>query len=127
MGNNILDKINQQLINDSCLKDAGKLLSSDYCDWKPSNPTYGYCYLVSEAIYHISEEILVPHIINLGSRFGVHWFLKYNDAIIDYTANQFNFSLDYKLARKCEFLNGSIETDKGFISIRGNKFLQYLM
>jgi hypothetical protein len=65
--------------------------------WRGSlNYLAGHCYIASEAIYHLSggkSSGLVPQYIKVN---GIsHWYLKYGNKIIDPTAGQFNFAIDY--------------------------------
>lgn len=94
--------------------------------WNETNPTYGYCYIVSEAIYHYSEEKNIKaYCMNLGDM-GTHWFLKLDEKIIDYTSDQFPFELDYAKAIGKGFMKGSIKTSNGYISKRGYEMAKHL-
>lgn len=92
--------------------------------WSLINPTYGYCYLLSEALFHFLDETdLQSYCINLGDT--THWFLKQND-IIDFTAKQFNFLVDYNKAKHTAFLKGKHPTERGYISAKGLAMAEYL-
>lgn len=60
---------------------------------RPSrNPLAGMCYTASEAIYHLSEDPLVPYCVRYGrAQDATHWYLRHaeTDQIIDVTASQF--------------------------------------
>lgn len=80
-------------IRNIILKDKeGKLLLKRKKDFK--FPTKGYCYVACEAIYHI-----VPggKSFSLRLKDDVHWFLKYNNQIIDPTYDQFLNCVPYEL------------------------------
>lgn len=74
--------------------------------WKGSlNPLAGHCYIASETIYHLmggKESGITPQYIKVN---GIsHWYLKYGEEIIDPTAGQFNFDIDYNEGRGKGFL-----------------------
>lgn len=101
---------------------GNSLLKAPYKNqWTEDNPSLGYCYVVSEAFYHYSglEEKLTPYVMSFPNG-TTHWFLRTpDDKIIDYTADQFPFKVDYSLGVRCPFFKGGVQTDKGFISKRG--------
>ena len=70
-----------------------------------AHPLTGYCYIASEAIYHIlgGQKVgLTPCCIKHK---GInHWYLKRNNKIIDPTAEQFNDDVPYHLGRGRGFL-----------------------
>lgn len=113
-------EINQDYINNKLKNVGNKLLKTPYKEkWSTENPTYGYCYVISESLYHYYYPSTYPFYINMGCE-GVHWFLKDdNGNIIDFTANQFKNTPDYSKAKRGTFFKGSIVTSKGFISKRG--------
>jgi len=97
-----------------------KLLNAEYKKgWTKENPCWGYCYIVSEAVYHYCVENTAPHCVNLGKEYGNHWFLLGINGVRDYTAEQFPFKVPYHLGRRRNFLQGSIKTPRGLISKRG--------
>ena len=97
-----------------------QLLSAEYKKgWTKGNPCWGYCYIVSEAIYHYCAEKTVSYCVNLGRGYGNHWFLQSINGVKDYTSEQFSFRVPYHLAQRRSFLQGSIKTPRGFISKRG--------
>ena len=108
----------QKTINCKLKEIGNTLLKKEYKDgWSEENPTYGYCYIVSEMLYHYIYKNSTPYYLKLN---GVtHWFLKNENKIIDLTGNQFNFKIDYSKAKKAAFFQGSFETDRGKISKRG--------
>ena len=70
------------------------------------NPMAGHCYVASETFYHLSggKERFVPMVMRvLGD---THWFLKcrVTGEVIDLTADQFDFKIDYSLAKGSGFL-----------------------
>lgn len=108
------------------IQDKGKLLKAPYkSKWTADNPTYGYCYIVSEVLlhYYLSDDYK-SYCINMGDE-GVHWFLM-NEAgtIVDFTNKQFVVPVNYKEAKRKAFFNGSIPTSKGKISKRGYELYQ---
>lgn len=119
--------ISQLEINTTLKNIGSSLLHKNYQkNWTEENPTYGYCYIISEAIYHYTYlENPEIYYINLGKH-GVHWFLKSKEKIIDFTAEQFKFPIPYQDAKRIGFLKGSIPTSKGFISKRGFKIAKNL-
>lgn len=122
--------INQNYINNKLLELKGEMLSKKYKSlWKEENPTFGYCYIVSEALYHYYyDENILPFCINFGEPVGTHWFLKNANTkeIIDFTGDQFDFQVDYNLGKRRVFLQGGIKTDKGLISKRGYEMAKHL-
>ena len=97
------------LIGPKYLKNRYKLI------WSKDNPTAGYCYLISEILYHYIYPNSKTYCINLGE-LGTHWFIKVDNQIIDYTAKQFSFDIPYEHARCCGFFKGGIITNRGYIS-----------
>ena len=87
--------------------------------WSVDKPSTGYCYLVSEALFHYLEERTFPYVINLGPS-GTHWFLNSKaTGLIDFTAEQFAFPVPYGWARRATFYKGTYPTKRGLISERG--------
>lgn len=66
----------------------------------------GYCYVASEAYYHMSGGKAVGLVPCVIRHEGVsHWFLKdENGEVIDLTAGQFESPVPYGDARRCPFL-----------------------
>lgn len=115
--------IERYLITESLKNIGNRLLKDKYkIKWSEDNPTYGYCYIVSECIYHYSNnENLIPMCMNLGKEIGTHWYLKDKETndIIDFTGEQFDFEIDYNKGIGKGFMKGSVKTEKGYISKRG--------
>lgn len=121
--------INQEYIYSTLRFIGNKLLKNPYKNkWTLENPTYGYCYIVTEAIYHFTDEDYIPQCLNLGNDIGVHWYLKDKNSkkIIDFTSTQFDFKIDYSKGIGKGFMKGSISTKKGFISKRGYEMAKLL-
>ena len=70
-----------------------------------NNPLFCHCYVASECYYYLEDNLtLKPQIIKVGDI--CHWYLKdiSTGEIIDLTAGQFDFELDYSKGRGCGFL-----------------------
>lgn len=74
--------------------------------YRGTHPMKGACYVVCEALYHLyggKASGLVPCVMHVEG--DTHWYLKtQNGEIIDPTADQFSFSLDYSTGRGSGFL-----------------------
>ncbi len=120
---------NQKNLNKSFKELGNILLNKKYRDnWAINNPTYGYCYILSEVIYHYCEGDFKVYCVNLKEQGinGVHWYLKDSDGkIIDYTGNQFGFEIDYNKGKGIGFLKGKHKTERGYISDRGKRLAKY--
>ena len=84
-----------------------KYLKKEYRDsWTEDNPAYGYCYVVSEMIYHMALKMgikLQPFIVKVDD--NTHWFLKNSEAkIFDFTKEQYDHDIDYSDAKPHAFL-----------------------
>ena len=71
------------------------------------NKLWGHCYVASEALYHLlgaDASYYRPMRIKVNS--VNHWFLKNKktNEILDVTAEQFDFKLDYSKAKNAAFL-----------------------
>jgi len=67
------------------------------------NPLWGHCYVASEAFYHLTNKQYHPCRMKVGD--VNHWFLKDSEEnVIDITAKQFDFKLDYQKAKQSAFL-----------------------
>ena len=111
--------VTPHFVHETLRKLGPSLLKEPYkSKWTKQNPTYGYCYIVSEALYHYGKQGLRPCCLSLGGG-CTHWFLKDGDTILDYTAAQFSFSLPYEQAVGKGFMKGSVKTHRGFLSKRG--------
>lgn len=125
--------ITQFELNEKLAKLGPVLLKPAYKKkWTEARPTTGYCYLVSEALFHYVLPDSFPNMINLGEH-GTHWFLrdrylKMNGRyiVIDLTGNQFDFEVPYDKARRAAFYKGSVKTPNGFISHKGFLLSKYL-
>lgn len=121
--------LTQEFVNQKLKELGNSMLKKPYKDlWTEDNPTFGYCYIVSEAIYHYGGGEYESYSHNYGEGYGVHWFLKDKDSgeVIDFTANQFPFEVDPNLFRRRAFFKGGIKTDKGWISKRGHQMAIHL-
>lgn len=67
-------------------------------------PTKGYCYIASEAIFHLIPNCKSFYIKHENDS---HWFLKYKNQIIDPTFDQFNILPNYNNAIGKGFLTKS--------------------
>ena len=119
--------INREFVHQKLQELGPTLLKPNYAkDWTPDNPTLGYCYVVSEALFHYLEEEVHTYCINLGEGIGTHWFVKVKDQIIDFTKEQFSFAVDYSKATRKGFFKGGVQTPTGDISKRGYEMAKHL-
>lgn len=75
-------------------------------DWLKDNPTNGYCYVVSEVIYHyLAPEGSNPKVVKLSPE-KTHWWIEAKDGtILDGTSEQFkNGKIPYHQGRNNSFL-----------------------
>lgn len=83
--------------------------------WSPENPTFFYCYVVSEMLYwYVAPKGTIPMAVKVPGDPGLHRFLQWpgEDSngkflqIIDLTCDQFSDinKVDYSKAKKCMFL-----------------------
>jgi hypothetical protein len=97
--NNIIELIKESLTDD--------LLKSRYLK-KNRNRYTGHCYVATETLYHLMTEDeqkkYKPAILKLNN--DTHWFLINidNGKVLDITAEQFDFDLPYKNAKRSGFL-----------------------
>lgn len=73
-----------------------------------SHPTTGHCYVAAEALWHLYARAhgYVPCYILINDR--THWFLRHpNGSVLDPTAEQFDFKVDYASGIGCGFLTGN--------------------
>lgn len=127
-GNEKLQALTQDTVNEKLRELGNKFLKEPYkSQWSEDNPTLGYCYIVSEAIFHYGGlENPTPYVISFPEG-GTHWFIKDGDKIYDFTSEQFDFPVDYSKANRCPFFKGGVETPNGkFISKRGHVIAQML-
>lgn len=119
----------EKIIKEAILKDRGNLLKPKYKkEWTEENYLRGYCYLVSEALYHYVDAFkdYRPYMIYMTET-DTHWFLK-NDStgdIVDYTADQYD-GIPYQIAMRRGFFKGGIQTERGWISKKGYKLAKLL-
>lgn len=88
---------------------GNKHLKSPYKEqWTPDNPTRGYCYVVSEFIYHYCPTKMdkTPMLLKDNPEQGTHRYIKLGDIVIDLTVDQFpNYSqVDYKRGKPQGFM-----------------------
>lgn len=121
--------LTQEIVNEKLIELGGNMLKPHYKkQWTADNPTFGYCYIVSEAIYHYGDSEYEPYCINYGEGIGTHWFLidKHSGEIIDFTQDQFPFKVDHSIGRRQAFLKGGTKTSRGWISKRGKQMAIHL-
>lgn len=121
--------MNQVFINKKLIELGPELLKPRYKkNWSKDNPTYGYCYQISEALYHYypKYEKLNPYVINFKNEYGTHWFLSDLNEIVDFTYQQFLFEVDYSLGKHCMFQPGKIKTNRGLISSNSHQMATVL-
>lgn len=95
-----------------------RFLKKNYqSSWSKENPAWGYCYLISEILYHYYLPNSQSYVIKLGS-LGTHWYLVNGTKIVDYTKSQFNFPVPYQRGRRARFFKGTKGTERGNISKR---------
>ena len=111
--------VTQEWVNDVLKKIGDRHLKREYKNgWSEDNPTYGYCYIFSEFLYHFVYLDSEPYYIAMPD--GItHWYLKSGDEIIDFTGVQFEKEPDYSQGKRNPFFTGSYETARGKISKRG--------
>jgi hypothetical protein len=98
------------MITNLIIKKLKKNLSDDLRkkQFKGSkNYLKGHCYVATEALFHLLGGLKsqwVPHSMKVDKE--IHWFLKSKSTgkILDPTAKQFNFFLDYEKGRGRGFL-----------------------
>ena len=70
------------------------------------NQLRGHCYVASEAAWHMwgKENGYRPKYLKVDGE--THWYLQHHEtgAILDITAEQFDFELDYSAGKGCGFL-----------------------
>ena len=110
--------IEKSFVVDKLRELGGDLLSSVYKKrWTADNPTLGYCYIVSEALYHYLDSDVKAYCISMEN--GTHWYVRVDGEIVDFTGDQFEVPVDYGKGIGKGFFKGSIKTDRGYISKRG--------
>jgi len=99
------DLIDRQRLHDALRKMGKKFLKPQYKDqWTPERPTTGYCYVVTEIVYHhLAPEGCRPYVMKTGEN-ETHWFLKCPDGrVIDLTNDQFDKPVDYAQGKPQNF------------------------
>lgn len=77
--------------------------------WSKKNPTEGYCYIVSEVVYHYIApkgcKVMRLYIPGEGTGTGGnHYFLQWPDGtVVDLTVGQYETVPDYSKAKGCAF------------------------
>lgn len=112
------------VIKPTLLLDAGKLLKPKFRkEWSENNHTRGYCYLLSEVLYHYFPNYInyTPRMVYVGNE--THWYLQNDETgeIADFTAQQYGLPIPYYMGIKRAFFKGAIETERGYISRNGYK------
>lgn len=69
-------------------------------EYRGSHPLSGHCYVASEAFYHL----VGGKPMQMNHEEISHWFIKYDDQIIDLTVDQFESTPDYSQAKGRGFL-----------------------
>lgn len=97
----VLDK--KSLINKIVQNLTPDLLKPQFRKNAPNN-LWGHCYVASEVFYHLYDNKYRPMRIKVGDI--NHWFLKNEDTeeVVDITAKQFDFDLDYSKSVRASFL-----------------------
>jgi len=117
--------ISQSFVRNKLVELNGEMLKSPYKKrWTKDNPTLGYCYIVSEALYHYIDNVKA-FCISMGE-LGTHWYVTIDNSIVDFTGEQFNDEVDYSKGIGKGFFKGSVKTDKGYISKRGYEMAKHL-
>lgn len=104
------DLIDRQRLHDALRQMGRKHLRSQYKDrWTPERPTTGYCYVVTEVIYHfLVPEGYRPRVMKTGGN-DTHWFLEGQDGkVIDLTDDQFDERLNYSAGKPQNFMTTEI-------------------
>lgn len=89
---------------------GAKYLKHPYKEqWIPERPTTGYCYVVSEVVYHfLAPKGSKSYVLRTGKN-ATHWFIKQpNGKIIDLTSDQFDTPVDYEKGKAQAFLTKKI-------------------
>lgn len=128
-GNSMELIFNQEYINDKLRELGNCLIRDEYKSlWSEDSPTTGYCYILSEVIYHYTNGDYKIFRFSYDNNTKSHWFLKRNGEVIDMTFNQFDNedNFDKSEEKETEFYEGIFETPKGKISERGYNLAKYL-
>lgn len=99
--------ITREILHNALIRMGPKHLKPLYRDdWSKDNPTNGYCYVVSEVIYHyLAPEGSNPKVVKLSPEM-THWWIETKDGtILDGTSEQFkNSKIPYHQGRNNSFL-----------------------
>lgn len=69
--------------------------------WSEENPTFGFCYVISECIYYLLDRRATVKVLSTPE--GKHYFLELEDGtILDLAADR---DYDYSVARRTSFGN----------------------
>lgn len=75
--------------------------------WDEQHPYQGYCYVVTELLYHLSDKKLVPK--NFPTPEGRHWYLEMTDGtVLDLTADKDDY--DYSQGKIGHFMTTNMST-----------------
>jgi hypothetical protein len=101
------------LIEDALKEVWCKETCADPDNWTKENPAYGQCAVTSMLVYNLLDAKIMRVVLPNGSS---HYFNLLNDTIIDYTAKQFDYVIDYTDAetRSCEYLLNNEDTKRRF-------------
>ena len=104
----------------SALRQMGKKgLKPQYRDrWTPERPTTGYCYVVTDVIFHyLAPEGSKPYVVRMNG--DTHYYLKLpNGEIVDDTSDQYDEPVPYEKGKPYPFPKK--------ISPRGKKLAELL-
>jgi len=104
------DLIDRQKLHDALRQMGKKHLRPQYKDrWTPERPTTGYCYVVTEVIYHyVAPEGYRPRVMKTSGN-DTHWFLERQDGkVIDLTDDQFDERLNYSAGKPQNFMTTEV-------------------
>ena len=117
----------QKKMDEKLLSLGDRLVHADWKNrWTPELPATGYCYVVTEVLWHygLAEGEPEQLVLHDGS---THWYLRAGDGTVtDLTASQFDTLPDYTAGRVKPFYAGKVPTPRGLISERGYALAQYL-
>lgn len=68
--------------------------------WSEENPSFGYCYVITELLYHLSDRVATPKTIATSE--GKHWYIELPDGTtLDYAKDNI---YDYSQGKKSSFM-----------------------
>lgn len=95
--------LEKELLHNALKEMGSKYLVVDKDKWSSEKPTTGYCYVVSEVVYHYYAPRGTRPARLENSERSSHWFLVYpGNVVIDLTLDQNPEPFDY---HKAEFRN----------------------